>query len=312
MEPRARHILVGLFVVLGISAALSFSLWLNRPGAGQNTDTYIVVFNEAVTGLTVGSAVRYTGIPVGRVTQLQLDPDDARKVRARIEVDATTPVKADTSAQLHMAGITGGAEIRLSGGSPDSPPLTRPGDEPPVIEAQPSPLAQLTGGGAQLLDQFMKLMDRVEQVLSAENVRNLSATLNNLNRISGDVADHSDEIVQAIANINAISSKVRRAVDDAAQLAQRANAMLDESGGELVERASRALASLERAGARLDRLLRENEGALNAGMQALRNVGPALQELRATLSSLREISRRLEDNPREYLFGGDDVPEFQP
>lgn len=312
MEPRAHHILVGLFIVLGIGAALSFTLWLSRPGIGQTTNAYVVVFNESVSGLTVGSAVRYTGIPVGRVTQLQLDADDARKVRARIRVDSDTPIKEDTDAQLQITSITGGAEIRLSGGSPDSPRLTRADGEPPVIKAQPSPLAQLTGGGAQLIDQFVGLMDRAERLLSDENIRNLGATMDNLSRVSGDVADHSDEIVQAIANINAISANVRRAVDEAAQLAQRTNAMLDDGEGQLVERASNALASLERAGARLDRLLAENEGALTGGMQALRNVGPALQELRATLSSLRQISRRLENNPREYLFGGDDVPEFQP
>ncbi|MEX0606693.1 MAG: MlaD family protein, partial [Halofilum sp. (in: g-proteobacteria)] len=75
METRAHHVLIGLFTVLGVSAALLFALWLARPG-GDHTEVYDVVFREPVTGLAVGSAVRYSGIQVGRVDQLRLDPED--------------------------------------------------------------------------------------------------------------------------------------------------------------------------------------------------------------------------------------------
>lgn len=312
MEPRAHHVLIGLFVVLGISAALAFTLWLARPSGGEVTDKYIVVFDESVTGLTVGSNVRYTGIPVGRVTRLRLDPQDPRKVRAYIEVGPSTPIKADTDAQLRMAGITGSAEIQLSGGSPDSPLLTARGDQLPVIHAEPSALARLTGGGEQLVDHLLTLFDRADKLLSIENIRKVSTTLDNVEHISGVVAERSDEIEQAVENLKATTANSRRVTDQTAQLVERANAMLDERGEPLLDSATRAVTSLERTSTRLERLLRKNEDALDSGMQGLRSVDPALQELRAVLSSLREITRRLEDDPGEYLFGGDDVPEFQP
>lgn len=312
MEPRAHHVLIGLFVVLGISTTLAFTLWLARPSGGQPTDTYVVVFNESVTGLTVGSDVRYTGIPVGRVTHLQLNPEDPRKVQAYIAVDPGTPIKSDTDARLRMAGITGGAEIQLSGGSPDSPPLTTPGSQLPVIHAEPSALARLTGGGEQLVDRLLTLFDRADKLLSIENIHRVSATLDNVEHISGVVADRSGEIVQAIENLNETTDHARRVTDQTARLVERANAMVDERGEPLLDSATRTVTSLERTSTRLEELLRENEVALGGGMQGLRHVGPALQELRALLSSLRAITRRLEDDPGEYLFGGDDVGEFQP
>lgn len=312
MEPRAHHVLVGLFVVLGIGAGLLFSLWLAQPGGGEDTDTYAVVFSEPVTGLTVGSAVRYSGIQVGRVEALRLDPQDPRKVRALIQLRDEVPIKPDTRAQLRMAGITGGAEIHLRGGSPESPPLTRSGDQVPAITAEPSPLARLAGGSEQLVDRVLRLLERGDQLLSPENIRNLSATLENLERTSGAVAERREAIGQTIENMHAASAEARRAIEETAQVMRRTSALLDKRGEPLLDDAIRTMAALERTSGRLERLLRENEGALRGGMQALRNVGPALQELRAALASLREISRRLEQNPRDYLFGGDEVEEFQP
>jgi len=41
-------------------------------------------------------------------------------------------------------------------------------------------------------------------------------------------------------------------------------------------------------------------------------LGPALQELRDTLISIRRITRRLEDDPAEYLTGRQKIEEIEP
>ncbi|MEX1081024.1 MAG: MlaD family protein [Halofilum sp. (in: g-proteobacteria)] len=311
METRAHHVLIGLFTVLGVSAALLFALWLARPG-GDHTEVYDVVFREPVTGLAVGSAVRYSGIQVGRVDQLRLDPEDPRQVRARIEVNPQTPIKTDTRAQLRLAGLTGGAEIHLSGGSLGSQPLTHPGDQVPRIVADPSALAQITGGGEQLFERVLRLVDRADQVLSDENIRNLSATLEHLNQTSRVIADHRDELGHTLRNLNEGSADARRVAAETARLVDRANVMLAERGEPLLESSTRTIASLERTSSRLERLLSENETALEAGMQGLGDVGPLMQELRATVAALSEITRQLEEDPAAYLFGRDEIREFEP
>ncbi len=312
METRAHHVLIGLFTVLGVSAALLFALWLARPG-GDHAAIYDVVFREPVTGLTAGSAVRYSGIQVGRVEQLRLDPENPRQVRARIEVmNPRTPITSDTRAQLRMAGITGGAEIHLSGGSPHSPPLTRAGDQVPEIVAEQSTLARITGGGEQLFEQIVHLVDRAGQALSDENIRNFSATLEHLDRTSRVVADHRDEIAQSLRNLKASSTEARRTAEATARLVERAHDLLGERGEPLLASTNRTMASLERTSARLERLLRENEPDLEAGMQGLGEVGPVMEELRTTVTSLSEITRQLEEDPAAYLFGGDEIREFEP
>src|SRR5450830_935091 len=114
METRAHHVLIGCFTLLAVAGALLFSLWLARARGDQDLRFYTVVFNEAVSGLSRGSAVQHSGIKVGDVVRLSLDPADPRRVLARIRVDGHIPIRKDTSAALSLTGITGTSVIQLS------------------------------------------------------------------------------------------------------------------------------------------------------------------------------------------------------
>lgn len=76
METRAHHVLIGLVTVLVVAGAMLFGLWLAKSSVDSTFKDYEVVFNEAVTGLSKGSAVQYSGIKVGDVISLRLDPND--------------------------------------------------------------------------------------------------------------------------------------------------------------------------------------------------------------------------------------------
>jgi len=78
-------------------------------------------FTGDVTGLGVGSAVRYRGVPVGTVRDIRLDPTNVEQVQVLMDVSADAPIKEDTIAQLALQGITGVAFIQLTGGQ--IPPL---------------------------------------------------------------------------------------------------------------------------------------------------------------------------------------------
>lgn len=118
METRAHHVLIGLFSVIVIGAALLFGLWLAKSGSEGKFNYYDIVFNEAVSGLSQGSSVQYSGIKVGDVAFLRLDPKDPRKVWARIRVVASAPIKQDTTAKLALTGITGTSIIQPAAARP--------------------------------------------------------------------------------------------------------------------------------------------------------------------------------------------------
>ena len=76
METRSNHILVGA-VVLGMLAALVlFVVWLSQAGGDQDKK-YDIFFSQAVEGLAKGSAVTFSGVPVGQVESINLMPRHA-------------------------------------------------------------------------------------------------------------------------------------------------------------------------------------------------------------------------------------------
>lgn len=312
METRAHHVVIGLFTVIVVAAALLFALWLAKSSSDRQFAEYQVVFNEAVVGLSQGSAVQYNGIKVGDVTQLKLDPQDPRKVLARIRVGGDTPVKQDTHAKLTMTGVTGLSIIQLSGGAPTSPALESHNGQPPVIVADPSPLSRILANGEDLVTNINEVVARANMLLSPENTERISRTLEHLDQATGAVASQRDDIRELLQQLAVASKQANETLAQTNQLIHNANGLVDNQARATLDSARNAMASLEHSTADIDRLLSDNRAAINGGLQGFSELGPAVRELRDAAGSLRGISRRIDDNPAGFLLGRDRNKEFEP
>ncbi|WP_339479768.1 MULTISPECIES: MlaD family protein [unclassified Pseudomonas] len=312
METRAHHVLIGLFTVIVVAGALLFGLWLAKSSVDSEFKDYEVVFNEAVSGLSRGSSVEYSGIKVGDVVNLRLDPNDPRRVLARVRLSGETPIKQDTQAKLALTGITGTSIIQLSGGTPQSPALKGRDGEPPVIIAAPSPIARLLNNSDDLMTSINLLLHNANEVFSSDNVQSLGKTLEHLEQTTGVIAEQRGDIRQAMQQLASIGKQASATLEQTTALMRNANGLLNDQGQQAFSNAGQAMQSLARSTATLDKLLSDNRDSLNNGMQGLNALGPAVRELRETLSALRGISRRLDANPSGYLLGNDKDKEFTP
>lgn len=307
METKANYVLIGAFTLLVGIALLAFGLWAAKYSSDRTWQQYRVVFDEAVTGLSVGSPVQYNGIAVGSITDLSLAPEDPRKVIARIRLNSTTPVKTDTRAKLAITSLTGPAIIQLSGGAPQAPSLTAVSKEAiPTIATTPSALQNIT-------DVANRVVERMDQLLSDENVDRISATLGHLETISSGLADR-DQGTQAL-------------LVEARDAARKLNATLATANGALqnldqnvlrqlpatLDKLDTSLGKLDSAAGNADAILGENRAAINSfANDGLAQLGPTLTELRGLIRDLRRVSDRLENNPARYLLGRDAPKEFEP
>ena len=312
METRAHHVLIGLFTVVAVGCALLFALWLGKSSMDREYSYYDIGFSQAVSGLSSGSSVEYSGIKVGDVVQLWLEPDDPRKVRARIRVYGGTPIKTDTQARLALANITGSMVIQLHGGTPESPRLKGDPDDPPLIIADPSSLSALLENGEDLMSNINNLLLSANQIFSEENTTRLSRTLEHLEQATSVLSDQRGDLAQTLQQFNQLSQQANTVMGELSSLARNANGLLDEQGRSVLDSAAHSMKALDRTTARLDTLLEDNQGALNNGMQGFNELGPAINELRTTLGALRRVTQRLEDNPSGFLLGRDKLQEFNP
>ncbi|AQZ94718.1 MlaD family protein [Halopseudomonas phragmitis] len=312
METRAHHVLIGLFTLLAGAAGIFFAIWLSHSSTSREYNYYLVVFNEAVTGLSRGSSVQYSGIRIGDISELSLDPNDPRRVLARIRVGSEVPIKEDTRARLSFTGITGTSVIELSHGNPESPLLRGKNGQDPVIIATPSPISTLLANGEDLVTNINQLVANARTILSEENAASISRTLSSIDQATQAIAGQGDNLQILVSELTKISRQASETLNYTSNLMRDADTLLNEQGTRTLDNAEQALASIARTSGLLEELLSNNSEAFASGMQGLGQLEPAVNELRSSLNSLRNISRRLEDNPTRFLLGRDTMEEFEP
>src|SRR5690348_8216963 len=154
MDTRPHYVVVGAFVITVLIGVFIAVVWLARVQFQREGEIYDIYFRGSVSGLNAGAAVRYKGVPIGRVLQIRLDPENVERIRVRIEVENAVPIKQDAVASLESQGITGQAFVQISGGSNASPEVkVPPGKTYPVIASRPSQLEEVVTSAPQLLDR---------------------------------------------------------------------------------------------------------------------------------------------------------------
>lgn len=304
METRANYILVGLFTLMAGAAALIFTLWMTGAGIEREVNFYDVLFREAVSGLSVGSPVQYSGIRVGEVERLTLDPLDPRIVRARIQVSSDVPVKVDTVARRTLLNITGASAIELGEGLPESPLLTD-NTGVPVIEATPSSLAQLQVTSEEILLSTSTLLDRANSLLSEENAQRVSIVLDDVAAITTALTAQQYILQKGLEGLAQNSHSLTELLD-------HANEQLGRYEEPVLEGIVSAIEELQQNSRQLNTILTENSPALAAGMQGFAELGPAMRELRGILSEIDSVTRRISENPAGFVLGTDNIQEYRP
>ncbi len=111
------QLLVGLFILFGLLAL--FFLAFKVSGLTQMVDkkeAYTVVADfDNIGGLKVRAPVAMSGVVVGNVVDIQLDPVSFR-ARVRLRLDKRYPFPKDTSASIYTQGLLGANYIHLSPG----------------------------------------------------------------------------------------------------------------------------------------------------------------------------------------------------
>lgn len=304
METRAHYILVGLFTLIGGASALMFALWLTNAGADREVNYFDVLFRETVSGLSVGSDVQYSGIRVGEVEQLTLDPQDPRIVRARIRVTSDVPVKVDTQARLTLLNITGASAIELSEGLPASARLTATAGVP-VIEATPSSLAQLRVTSEELLLNASTLLERANALLSAENDQRVANMLQNVETFTAALAGQQDTLREGLEGL-------AQSTHTANEVLGRVNTLLMRYEEPVLDGVSAAVADLQQFTQKLNAVVDEGSPALTTGLQGFSELAPAMRDLREILNTVDIMTRRIADDPANFVLGNDNIREYQP
>lgn len=119
---RNMEIAVGVFVAAGLAALFVLAMQVSNITAFQRTEGYTVdAYFQNVGGLREQAPVSLSGVQVGRVSDIALDPD---RFEARVELTIQSSfdnLPSDTAARIRTSGLLGEQYVSLQpGGMPDS------------------------------------------------------------------------------------------------------------------------------------------------------------------------------------------------
>ena len=296
METRARYATVGFAALALIAAMVIFGLWLNQVQFDQEYAEYQISFKGPVRGLTEASEVRFNGIKVGDVTRLGLDPVDPSRVIAQIRVVAQTPFKTDSVAQLEPQGLTGLSYVQVSSGSPNASALSR-GERLSSRQAQ---LDTLFDAGEDVAGSTIEALNRVQALLSVENVENVSRIIANLETASARVVSDDGAMDRFFATLAA----VERASADVSSLSTETERMFNQEIAAMVRETELASIEVNRASEEAIAIMTEARGPLTRfANQGLDEATLAITELRRLMETLEAIAVELEDDPAAFIAG---------
>jgi phospholipid/cholesterol/gamma-HCH transport system substrate-binding protein len=315
METRASYLLVGSFVLALAAGLAGFALWLAKSEMSRGVKIYEVAFTGSVTGLQEGGAVRYRGVPVGRVGTIRIDPDNIANILVTLELRPDTPVKQDMVAVVDMQGITGIASIELRGGMQDAPDLvaSAPG-RPPRIRAAPSTLEQVVMSTPEILARAALLLEKLNLVFADDNIGRLGVILDHLETLSASLAGSGPAFGELLENVDTASRRMSRTADEFAALAADLRTFVGAVEGEIGGLGAEGRASLAEMTAaarglralagRLDALVKQNgQPVADFSQSGLYEFTQMTREARQLVAALSRITKEFERDPAGYLFG---------
>jgi phospholipid/cholesterol/gamma-HCH transport system substrate-binding protein len=256
-------------------AAIVFIVWLARLNVTHNNALYDIVFEGPVRGLNEGGEVHFNGIKVGEVAKIALDKTNPRNVIARVRVSEDVPIRVDSLGTLEPQGITGLNYIQISAGTP-SKPLLKDYTEAhctrgigreciPILHSQRSTISDLLAGGGTIVTRTIEALDRMNRVLSDQNIKTFSAALSDAQAVTAELRERKAIIADAqsaIQNIDEASAQI---------------AMLTKSTNEIVN---------------------------TDGRRAIKDIADAAEEARAAATDARTMISRLEAPTADFATNG--------
>lgn len=277
METKANYVAVGAFVLASVLGLLIALLWLAGAQYREEYAYYRTYFSGSVTGLGKGTKVRYDGIDVGVVSDLNFDPADPKRVIVTMQVSPSLPIHDDSVASIASEGLTGGSFVEIDGGSKRAPVLT-PGTESdmPVINSKPSTLQELEQSAPQIAAKLNRAADRLTELLNDRNIKAVSELLDHLRNVSAVLDRRAPDIDHALANIST------------------ASVALNTDLGDL----HRTLGDADAAASKFGRVASDLDSQVNSA-----ELSQLVGESRKLVESLTALSDTLDREPSRIIFG---------
>jgi phospholipid/cholesterol/gamma-HCH transport system substrate-binding protein len=306
------EVLVGVVVLLGIVLIVAGAFWLSgRPWAEQQA-TVVAVFRE-VGEVRQGNPLVYRGVPVGRVTAIELSPTGT-VVLVTMQMRPDVQLPPDPGVVLAPQSLFGDWQAQLVSRQAHPELVFTASPDPAILPGTALPdISQLTAVAARIASDIESLASRIEIAFTEETARNIARTVDNVQEISAQLGGFVDQqtvrfdevarnVLSASTNIERTTLRVDRVATqveeaiDAGEIqvilanAREASESLRVLGQQLQDVTTGVPALIARADTTMVAV-----GGLITGLQPVTaEVGPVFVEARAAMATLQRVLAQIE------------------
>ena len=309
MATEARKLRVGIFVIIAVVIGLGAAIWLGASRYLADESQAVTFFSESVQGLDPGAAVKYRGVPAGRVDQIKIAPDgDLIEVVMSIDNRYAEMLVKDPTlrAQLQLSGITGLRYVeidRQSGDALENAPTLSFEPEYPLIPSTPSQFKAIQ-------EALEDIYGRVMSVDLAGISGDIRATLQSADQLLRD--DRVQRILNNLSTITDSASRVTLNMEKATEgvrlepvVAELRQATVEAKGliGDLRE---------GQTGRDLRSAVREVDGLARTSQSFVLDLQGLVERLNRTTDNLQQLTEALRQQPSSLLFSSPPPPRPAP
>jgi phospholipid/cholesterol/gamma-HCH transport system substrate-binding protein len=192
---------VGIFIFIGIVILSVIVFSIGNFYSIKKGYTMSVVFNFA-NGINVGAPVRYSGVEVGEVRNIEVyfdEKENSPMVKVGIWASENTWITEDSAATINTLGLLGEKYLEITSGSREAARLKQGG----VLRGRdPVSTEELTRETKKTLTNVDAMLQSINDIVGDEELKNsLKEMVSNLKDLSGDLKEFTSFIKEGKGTI---------------------------------------------------------------------------------------------------------------
>ncbi|RDU58073.1 MlaD family protein [Helicobacter sp. MIT 99-5507] len=210
MERGVNYILIGSCFIATLISLVVFIFWFSgNDEFGNNVKKYKAYSTTALPGLKPNSSIKYKGINVGKITDINFKDNNFDEVEFDLIIREDLPIKKDSILEVDQSGILGHSFLSLIQNDSSNDML----DSGEALQINTGGISQILKSAPNITEKIDILLENANEIISPQNTKNITSILESikdsaikLNKMMSMVQENTEEISSLISNVDKISN----------------------------------------------------------------------------------------------------------
>nr|WP_315468869.1 MlaD family protein [uncultured Undibacterium sp.] len=299
MESKSHALIAGVFAISLAILAGVLALWLGKDEI-QRTP-YTIATQLKVSGLNIQAAVRYKGIKVGKVTDIDFDSKVPGQLLLNLDIVSDTPITQSTYATLGYQGVTGIAFIELDDDGSKPAAIVRDPLLGARIPLRPGLLQEVEKHGVAILNQTEELSKRLNALLDQDNRASLANTVKQIGKTAAAWEALPAKLDPVLTSLPQTINQARESALAFKQFAENAK-NTSSNLNQLITNLQGENGSIARVSKNLEQV------SQNLQYETLPAMNSLILDAGGALRGINRSTENFNDRPQSLLFGPKPIP----